>query len=208
MRLAAADDVVREALGSRFTAAVVRVEHGGKVLFERAYGALDDTEGAQPTLVTTRFDLASLTKPLVATAALMIVARGLLDLDSPLTEHLPEWKRLEQGSIALRHLLAHDSGMQSGADYRSLLGRDVERFTLMQPLANRVGERVIYSDLGFIALGILLARVTGHSLRAVVALSCAALDSQTADYLPRWHERQAIPATEDDDWRGRVRGFV
>jgi len=216
--------IVRDACGRRFTGAVLRVEQGGRAVWEEAFGAVDHTTGAHRVEVTTRFDLASLTKPFVAAAVLRAVAEGILDLDAPLVEIIPEWgschpERSERSErsrsatrqhaeITLRMLLAHTSGMQSGADYRVLLGDDVERFALEQELNAAPGERVIYSDLGFIALGVILARLYGCSLAALMARTCAALGTEATDFRPRAREVDSIPATEEDGWRGRVRGTV
>jgi len=129
----AASGIVRAALGKLFTAAVLRVERGGAVVSEEAFGAVDDSAGAPPIALTTRFDLASLTKPFVATAILIAVGEGKLALDGPLTGIVPEWRGLPQAAITPRMLLAHTSGMQSGADYRVLLGHNLERFAV-EPL--------------------------------------------------------------------------
>jgi serine-type D-Ala-D-Ala carboxypeptidase len=204
---AQADEVVREALGVRFTAAQLRVERGGRVAFERAYGFTDASQ-ASPTYVTTRFDLASLTKPFVACAALREIAAGRLSLDGSLLDILPEWRGDEHEPISLRMLLAHVSGMQSGADYRLLLNDAVERYALARPLADAPRERVIYSDLGFIVLGMILERSTGRSSASVIADVAAELDARTLGYRPHVRESAEIPATEEDAWRGRVRGFV
>jgi CubicO group peptidase (beta-lactamase class C family) len=204
---ARADETVREALGSRFTAAVLRVERGGALAFESAYGAVDDAPDARTIDGGTRFDLASLTKIFVATAALRAVARGALSLDAPLAAGpVPEWRGSAHEPITLRALLAHVSGMQSGADYRKLLGADVECFALEQPLVAAPFERVVYSDLGFISLGVVLARVARRSLADVVAETCAAAGCEDTAFRPA--TRGEIPATEDDGWRGRVRGAV
>jgi CubicO group peptidase (beta-lactamase class C family) len=96
-------------------------------------------------------------------------------------------------------LLAHNSGMNSGADYRELLNHNVVRFALERDLVAEPGERVIYSDLGFIAIGEILQRLEGQSLRAL---------ARPALYVPPERLRVSIPATEDDGWRGRVQGFV
>jgi CubicO group peptidase (beta-lactamase class C family) len=203
----AVDAAVRAALGTRFTGAVVRIEHGGRPVFERAYGAVD-ADGGAPVEVTTRFDLASITKPFVATAALELVARGNLALDATLCDLFPEWRGTPHETITLRMLLAHTSGMNSGADYRQLLGHNVERFAYTRDLVAAPGERVIYSDLGFITLGAAIERVTGRSLRSVIARTSTAVNTEACDYRPRETDQAAIPATEDDGWRGRVRGFV
>jgi CubicO group peptidase (beta-lactamase class C family) len=202
------DEIVRDACGTRFTGAVLRVERGGRAVFERAYGTLDDVPGAPPLEPTTRFDLASLTKPFVTAAALQAVEAGALQLDAPLVAHFPEWADAERAKITLRMLLAHVSGMASGADYRTLLGSNVTTFALTQPLVAPPGERVVYSDLGFIALGALLERSAGRSLASVVGRTLAALGAEATGYRPRPSEAAAIPPTERDAWRGRVRGFV
>jgi CubicO group peptidase (beta-lactamase class C family) len=205
---ASVDAVVRAGCGVRYTAAVLRIERAGRAVFERAYGTLDDSEDAAPACVTSAFDLASLTKVFVATAALRAVAAGVLDLDAPLVSHVPEWRGREHAGITLRMLLAHTAGMQSGADYRTLLGASVERFALERELVARPGERVIYSDLGFIALGVILARATGRGLASVVRGALEALGCEGTAYRPRGPAARAVPATEEDAWRGRVRGYV
>ena len=204
----AAEETIANALGTRFTAAVLRVEVGGVVCLERAFGTLDDEKGALACEVTTAFDLASITKVFVATAALALVARGALSLDDTLATHVSEWRTTQHEPITLRDLLAHRSGMASGADYRTLFGEDVERFARMRPLVATPHERVVYSDLGFIALGTLLARAGGASLPTVVNQTLAALGCNETRYRPRNDDPCSVPATELDAWRGRVRGAV
>jgi CubicO group peptidase (beta-lactamase class C family) len=153
----------------------------------------------------TRFDLASLTKPFVATLALQLVDRGVLSLDAPLISFVSEWRDNPHAAITLRMLLAHDSGMHSGADYRTILDQDVERFALTRELAASPGERVTYSDLGFIALGAVVERAGGRSLAAAMH---EAFPSHTLGFRPRRDQRSRIPATEEDAWRGRVQGTV
>jgi len=207
VNLRAADAVVRGALGARFTAAVLRVERGGRLVGERAYGRVDEQPQSAPVDGATRFDLASLTKIFVSTAALRSAATDALPLDEPLTSQIPEWLATEHAPITPRHLLAHTSGMQSGADYRELLGDDVERFSLLRPLVAGVGNGVIYSDLGFIALGVALQRSASRSLASVVRETCEAVGAAAA-FRPPVPERATIPATEEDGWRGRLRGVV
>jgi CubicO group peptidase (beta-lactamase class C family) len=202
------DAVLEPALGKRFTGAVVRVEQEGRLVLERAYGRVDEGASSVPVDGTTRFDLASLTKVFVATTALQALEAGALALNEPLAALVPEWNTPEKARISLRQLLAHDAGLQSGADYRELFGSDVERYSLERPLVARVGERVVYSDLGFIALGVVLARALGTSLSTAVERTCRSVGASVAAFRPRALDRAAIPASEDDGWRGRVRGEV
>lgn len=191
-----------------FTAAVARIEHRGENVFERAYGWTQDDRHREPVFVDTLFDLASLTKIFISTLALTAVAQGDLPLDESLVPWFPQWRDTPRASITLRGLLAHDSGMHSGADYRVLLDRDIMEFTLERELAAPVRERVIYSDLGFIALGELLSRRAGTDLQTVLARGADAVGRATVAYRPHPRMWPAIPATEDDGWRGRVQGFV
>jgi CubicO group peptidase (beta-lactamase class C family) len=203
-----AERLVRATLGTRYTAAVLRVDVRGTLAFERAFGTLDDKPGARATDVTTAFDLASLTKVFVATAALRAVAAGALSLDGSLTALVPEWRGTAHEAITLRDLLAHRSGMASGADYRTLFNEDVALFACTRPLVAPPHERVIYSDLGFITLGVVLARSYGMSLSTTMAATLGALRCDGTGYRARNDDPLAVPATECDAWRGRVRGAV
>ena len=148
---------MQAALGERYSAAVVRVERRGRVCFERAYGKMRDDAVAPACAVDSRFDLASLTKVFVATVALEDAGNLIPPLDGLLLDLVPEWRGTAHAPITLRRILAHEAGFRSGADYRTLLDRDVETFALTEPLATAPGTQVIYSDLGFIALGVILA---------------------------------------------------
>jgi CubicO group peptidase (beta-lactamase class C family) len=189
------DELLEAHVRTRYSAAVVRVERGGRVVYERAAGTLRD-DGGGPVYVDTRFDLASLTKVFVATVALALVARGELTLDEPL-----------HGSISLRMILAHNGGFRSGADFRTLLGEHIETFALREPLVAAPGARVVYSDLGFLALGALLARRTHTPLETLVERELRTLGSRHVTFA-RGARGEAVPATERDAWRGLVQGRV
>lgn len=205
MRFAEIDAIVDRHLGTRYTAIVVRVEHGGDVLYERAAGMLY-AGGGGACYPDTRFDLASITKVFVATVALAYVARGALDLDASLVALVPEWRGTAHATIVLRDILAHRAGFRSGADFRTLLDTDVAAFALREPLVAVPRERVVYSDLGFIALGTILERVSGIALRTLVERELPAMGASNTVFLPRDHA--TIPATERDAWRGLVQGTV
>jgi len=175
----------------------------------RAFGRTRSDEPSQPCFADTRFDLASLTKVFVSTVALAYVARGSLALDGPLTDLVPEWRDTDHERITLRRILAHLAGFKSGADYRTLLDKNVEVFALSESLAGPPGANVLYSDLGFIALGTILARAApGRSPARTIEAELAAMGVTTTKYRPRGPERPAIPATETDAWRGSVQGEV
>jgi CubicO group peptidase (beta-lactamase class C family) len=198
------DPILKDACGVEFTGAVARVEHRGKPIFERAYGVTRADGLGRPVYADSLFDLASLTKLFVATLALQAAGIRMLELDEPLSRVIPEWSKRPHEAITLRMLLAHTSGMNSGAEYRAILDQNVEAFALGSDLIAKPGERVIYSDLGFIALGVVLERTYGRSLAALARASFA----PTPIFRPPASRQLEIPATEDDGWRGRVQGFV
>ncbi len=197
-RFASVDAPVRAALGTRFTAAVVRVEHRGSLVHEATFGTTTDDGFARPIEPTTRFDLASLTKVVLATAVLHAVGRGALALD----------EIVDPRGFTLRMLLAHTSGLQSGADYRTLFRENVAAFARGVALKAAPGARVIYSDIGFIVLGDAFARRMGLSLATALRRELRPFAVPSFGFVPPERERLAIPATEADAWRGRVRGRV
>lgn len=198
------DLVLDAALDGWCTAVVARVEHCGKLIYERAMGATRDDETARRIYLDTRFDLASVGKLFIATLALDAVDQEKLSLDTPLSEIISEWRGNEHQPITLRMLLTHTAGLNSGADYRELLGTNIVEFALGRSLVAVPGEQVIYSDLGFIALGAILERVYERSLPSLVR----DFGRPTLGYSPRRQDRPWIPATECDAWRGRVQGCV
>jgi CubicO group peptidase (beta-lactamase class C family) len=199
---------VRAGLGSHYSAAVVRVDSGGTPRLCRSYGTLSSDAGAPAVFADTRFDIASLTKIFVSTVALTLVAEGRLALDAPLTAFVPEWRDTPHAPITLRMILAHTAGFRSGADYRTLLDRDVEAFALHEPLVSAPGAGVVYSDLGFIALGVILARASGAGLARLVRTSTRACGARNTSYAVPERERRRVAATERDCWRGLVQGAV
>ncbi|HET9030629.1 MAG TPA: serine hydrolase domain-containing protein [Candidatus Aquilonibacter sp.] len=201
----AVDAVLEQAQDRWFTGAVARIEHRGALLYERALGRTRNDGLAQPVYVDTPFDLASITKLFVSTLALRQAASGAVDLDEPLVRWIPEWQNTPHAPITMRMLLAHTSGMNSGADYRTLFDLDVARFAMTRPLIAAPGERVIYSDLGMIALGVTVERIARRALATLIA---DATQRARVQFNPPQSMRHTIPATEDDGWRGRVQGVV
>jgi CubicO group peptidase (beta-lactamase class C family) len=105
------------------------------------------------------FALASLTKPLVAVAALVAAEEGAIDLDAPVADHLPSYHRPATEAITARHLLAHASGLPESA-------KGVEALEV-EPAWPRASRRV-YSNEGFHVLGALIAAATGIDHRTYV----------------------------------------
>ena len=207
-RFAELDGIVAAGLGEHYSGAVLRIERGGKCVYERAWGATHRFAGAHPIEVDSRFDVASLTKVVVATAALRLADEGVLDLDAPLGAFVPAWEEDARRTITARMLLAHTSGLASGADYRTLFGTNVIDELLGRPAVAPPGAAVLYSDLGFIALGVLVERIAGLPLAFAVPALLREASLESLAFCPLLSKRAAIAATEIDAWRGMVQGRV
>jgi len=116
----------------------------------------------------TIYDLASLTKPLITgLLTARFVESGELTIEAPISSYLSEFDRPGKSPITVRQLLTHTSGLPAWRPlYLLTSDRDKVLATIAtEPLQNKPGERVVYSDLGFIVLGFLLQRLSGLTLK-------------------------------------------
>jgi serine-type D-Ala-D-Ala carboxypeptidase len=151
-----------------FPSAVYLVAEDGEVVFTDAIGHSAVEPYRIANKLDTIYDLASLTKPLVTG---MLCARrielGELTLDSSVSHYLPEFDRTDKQMITIRELLTHSSGLPAWRPLYLLAEDEPDRAAgaiANLDLEYKPGTRVVYSDLGFIALGILLTRLIGHPL--------------------------------------------
>ena len=212
------DRFMRRAVSQRvFPGAVLWVAREGQICFERAYG-LGDLFSHQAVTTDTRFDLASLTKPLAtALVVLDLVDDGTLSLEQPLGTLLPAAGQGALARITLRQLLNHTSGLAAWRPYFHTLKRwpPEQRATrlmellLGEKLEADPGSRFCYSDLGYLLLGELVAVVSGQRLAAYfskrllnrlqIADLCFAPRSRPSPFISR-----QVAATEFCPWRGRL----
>ena len=167
-QLAQMDGVIAgEIANKRLPGAVVVVGRKGKIVWRKSYGdrALEPAREAMTT--DTIFDLASLTKVVAtATSIMILVERGKLRLNDPVSLYIPELKGEGRERITLEQLLTHVSGYAPDFDLRERwTGYDeaIKRL-IKEPLRNPSGTRFTYSDIGFITLGEVVARVGGMPL--------------------------------------------
>jgi len=164
------DSVVSEHIRSGIIpGAVVHIKKSGKVVHSRAYGYAQLTKGRGESLVvpikmTTAhlFDIASLTKVIGTTTALMIlVDRDSIKLDEPVSNYLPGFEDPPKSQITIRHLLQHTAGLYEWYPmYYKASGKESIYDLIHQlPLPYPVGAKRRYSDLGFTLLGEIVERV-------------------------------------------------
>ena len=160
-----------------YPGAVLVLGRHDTVLYARGYGHLTWSEtSAVPDPDHTIWDLASLTKVVATTTALMLlVERGRVALDTPAAHYLPEFRAPGTGVITVRQLLSHTSGLRAYLPLHSLAPSRDSALCLVyaeRPIA-RPGDRVIYSDLNAIVLGELVHRVAGVPLDTLTARELA-----------------------------------
>lgn len=151
-----------------FPSAVYIISEAGRAVFADAIGNAVLEPSRIPATLDTIYDLASLTKPLITglLCARRIESREIA-LDSSVAEFLPEFDRPDKQSITVGQLLTHTSGLPAWRPLYILAEGKSER--ALAAIANvdleyAPGTRVVYSDLGFITLGLLLEKLTGRRL--------------------------------------------
>ena len=156
-----------EIQSGRMPGAVVLVGNRTEVLYRQAFGQRALQPAPLPMTVNTRFDLASLTKAVATTTAVMqLVERRKLHLDDPVAKYWPQFARNSKNAITLRQLLTHYSGLRADLDLSSKwsgYGSALSLIVAEKPISTP-GEKYLYSDINFEILGELVRRVSGQAL--------------------------------------------
>jgi uncharacterized protein YbbC (DUF1343 family)/CubicO group peptidase (beta-lactamase class C family) len=185
--------------------AVAFVGRGNETLFTGASGYRTVQPSRQPAAVDTLYDLASLTKVIATTTSvLLLVERGALDLDQPVSEivPMPAFKR-----FTIKHLLTHTAGLPAHKIWYkeiSSLDEAVQRIAEVD-LGWAPGERRNYSDLGFMLLGKVVELAGRDSLDAFARDQIfKPLGMDRTCFKPPAAWRDQCAATERCPWRGKI----
>ncbi len=211
------EKLINDAIKARtFPGAVLVVSLKGRVVCHQAFGRADIFADTAMT-TQTFFDLASLTKPLATTLAVMrLVQEGQLDLDQPVVEILSALDGSGKEKITVRHLLAHTSGLPHWRPWFIRLRhhppvqrREVlRRLLIAEPLETKPGEITVYSDLGFMLLAWIIEEISAQRLDHVV--NRAVYDPLCIEdlfYIDRWSvsvPADQFAATQLCPWRRRL----
>ncbi len=141
-----------------FPGAALAVGGRGQTVLERGIGRLARGD-AEVDPVHTVYDLASLTKVVATTTAVMLLVEdGRMELDAPVSRYLPEFRGGRKDLVTVRHLLAHTSGLPAGTGARTLTR------VIATPLRALPGSRVVYSDVNMVVLFAAAERAAGEPL--------------------------------------------
>lgn len=195
----------------QFSGAAYMVGTKDQVLAAGAVGTTAWEDGLDVSMDTV-WDIASITKPIVAIAAVMLARAGQLRLTDPVSKFLPEYRDSDKAAITLLELLTHSSGIPGQQPlYRTAPTRqqllDAVRGL---PLRYAPGAGVEYSSQGFMIIGQILEVVAAQGLDTLLAGGVlAAAGMRDTQFCPPPELEPRIAATEWCPWRGRlVKGSV
>ncbi len=233
MDFSTVDAVLEEAVrDGTFPGAVVLVNRDGEVVYRKAHGYRSLEPERTPLSEETVFDLASLTKPLATTMALMrFVAEKKVRLDDRISRFFPNFGTCGKTATTIRQLLSHSSGLPAWQPYYEELRTQKQKTTRLATLGSQSardfiyaqiqrekaeyepGARTLYSDLGFMLLGALIEDMSGMSLdqycwnKIYRPLGLQAVGFINIEMLRQKKYETAtemIAPTERCPWRGRI----
>jgi uncharacterized protein YbbC (DUF1343 family)/CubicO group peptidase (beta-lactamase class C family) len=211
--LSVLDSIVRYAIREgQIPGAVLLVGHNGQVVYRKAFGNRSLEPRREPMTVDTIFDIASLTKVVATTTAVMqLVEKGEVRLNDPVSKYIPEFAENGKEDITVRNLLTHYSGLRGDLDLvQPWQGRDAAlRMAFAEKPVNSPGSQFLYSDINFITLGVLVERVSGTTLDRYCAQKIfIPLRMTRTRFLPPTPWRSKIAPTEYDEQGKMLRGIV
>jgi CubicO group peptidase (beta-lactamase class C family) len=217
--------------GGAFPGAVLLVARGDEILFHEGFGHRSLEPSRTPMTRDMVFDLASLTKALVTTTAVMLLVReGKLRLDDRITRFIPNFGVHGKTHVELRHVLAHCSGLPAWRPFFKEVAKaekkGTTRFSGLRGVRTMVfeaihrerpeyplGSKAIYSDLGFLLLGELIELVTHQPLdrfcqdrifRPLGLKATAFIDLDRLRAQKLTPVVDVIAPTERCPWRGKI----
>ena len=231
MNFSQADSILSQAIGTVTPSAQLVIRHNGAVVHDVAMGFLDPETKTRHANAETLFDLASVTKLFTTTAFMTLVEQGRVSVDEPVRNVLSEfsgvrpiqpyedpldWGKtvsiidypgtVDADKVTFRNLLVHNSGLPA---WRAFKDRPDAQAALQMALdtffSYPTGERIVYSDVGLILLGLAVSRLTASPLDETIYQRVTKPLGLSAHFQPAapLQSIQNIAPTEFCKWRGR-----
>ena len=231
MDFSRADAILSQAIGRVTPAAQLVIHHEAVVVHDVARGFLDPETKMRAINAETFFDLASLTKLFTTTAFMTLVEQGTISIDDPVRSVLPEfsgvrpiqpyenpldWGKkvsvtdqagtVNADQVTFRNLLAHNSGLPAWRAFKDQPDAESAiQLALDTFFSYPTGERVVYSDVGLILLGLAVSRLAGNPLEETIdryVIKPLGLSARFQPAAPLASAENIAP-TEFCQWRGR-----
>jgi CubicO group peptidase (beta-lactamase class C family) len=202
---------------SAWPGGVLLAAKGGNIFYHQGHG-FHTYDRNKPIRSSDIFDLASITKAVATTSAIMkLVDQNKIKIDKPIVTYLPDFKgkkkkyKKQKSKITVKDLLAHSSGLPAFKQYyRMKKSKEV----LLDSVYNTepvklIGDTTIYSDVGAIMLGELVEKVSGLSLKNYTdSLVFDPLGMNTTFFNPPKEKIHRIVPTEIDPNGKLIHGYV
>lgn len=203
------DSLIENAISdSAFPGAVLLVSKDGKIIHEKAYGHYTYDTASPIVSTSSIFDLASVSKVVgTTTAAMLLIDKGLMDLDDKVIKYLPEFNNNGKENITIRNLLLHNSGLAPFKKYYDIYSTAEEVINDIMNLTpeQEPGTKYVYSDLGMITLQKVIEKISGEPLDKFLAKNLfLPLEMNSTMYNPPAELKyRCMPTEYDDFWRMR-----
>jgi CubicO group peptidase (beta-lactamase class C family) len=231
MDFSKADSILSQAIGNITPAAQLVIHHKRAVVHDVELGFLDPEAKTRAVNAETLFDLASLTKLFTTTAFMTLVEQGIVSIDDPVRSVLPEFSGIrpiqpyenpldwgktisvteqsgtvDAGKVTFRNLLAHNSGLPAWRAFKDQPNAEAAiQLALNTFFSYLTGERVVYSDVGLILLGLAVGKLAGKPLDETIykrVTKPLGLSAHFQSAAPLQFTQNVAP-TEFCKWRGR-----
>jgi CubicO group peptidase (beta-lactamase class C family) len=153
--------------------AALAIIQDGEIVYKRGYGMANFDYGV-PITPSSVFRIGSVSKQFTAFCIALLAREGKVGLDDSVTEYVPELSGEVYGEVRLRHLVHHTSGIRDYLDLQWLRGisdegpytpeEAIEVLSWQRSLNFPPGERYLYSNSGYLLLGMIVERISGQSL--------------------------------------------
>jgi D-alanyl-D-alanine carboxypeptidase len=185
-------------------AVLIEVRHGGQTWTHAA--GVRDLETREPATASDPFRVGSITKSMVAVSVMKLVEEGKVDLDEQASTYLPEFGTVlhPPGPVTVRQLLTHESGMPdffapllASGPWQDVMNKPLSMeqqiaLAATVPWERRLAQGFEYSSSNYAALGLIVQRLRGRSISAVLADEISAPLGLQATGLPRPED---VPST-------------
>src|SRR5262252_686181 len=213
VKLGAVDSIIGQAIADgNIPGAVLVVGHNGRVIYRKAYGHRALEPRRELMTLDTIFDLASLTKVIATTTAVMqLMELGKIRLNDPVAKYIPDFAQNGKDDISIRQLLIHYSGLAPDLDLETPWEGKQTAYQLaaVVPPETTPGSGFVYSDINYIMLGELVERVSGETLDVYTARHIfTPLRMTHTRFLPPVIWGPKIAPTQYDEKDRMLRGVV
>lgn len=207
-----ADKIIDDAIRSQaFPSAVLIVGNSKGIIYQNAYGRLTYGDESQLTTLRTIYDLASVTKVIATTSAIMyLYDEGKIDLNAPVVSYIPEFNNNGKSDITVYNLLVHNSGLTAWTPFYQDPNMDSPQ-KVKDAIYNCVkeyptGTRTLYSDYNAFLLGEIVERISGSKLDKFCKDNIFSRLNMTDTYflVPMSEDYRIAPTENDTYWRNQL----